>query len=222
MYSTLKSETFSPVQVKEIQVKTNLSKIQFIACPENEIKITWHDTSKRTTKANLTGDTLHIEDKAPITFYSTKGFIDLKRDNDISIEIPNTFCGDIHIEATDEIVRILGLQSCNRLSAQTRIANIECSSISANSISLTTIGGKIDLRGVSATSRISLKTERGEINCICIDSAEDYLYDIHTNNRICEIIPPAGGNGPKIFQAHSRHGAFHIQFNNEKGSKLPF
>ena len=62
MYSTLKSETFSPVQVKEIQVKTNLSKIQFIACPENEIKITWHDTSKRTTKANLTGDTLHIED----------------------------------------------------------------------------------------------------------------------------------------------------------------
>lgn len=201
-----------PVQsITRITIKLSLSQITVVRGGTSDIVLRWTDTKRRTTSAVQTGQALQVSDKAPLTLYGVLGLIELKRDKELTLELPADYAGSLTLETKDEAIRLLGVEMAGDLSAKTTTGGVELSAVSAARLELTTQSGKLDLKGIASTKSISLTTISGIVHCTCTEPAENYLLDIHSDHGDCDA-PAMGGKGPKLFRAHAQHGQMQIRF----------
>lgn len=206
---TIKS--FPAQSITHITIKSSLSQITVVMGGTSDIVLRWTDTKRRTTSAVQTGRALQVSDQAPFTLYGVLGLIELKRDKELTLELPADYAGSLTLESKDEAIRLLGVEMVGDLSAKTTAGEVELSAVSVARLELATQSGKLDLKGIASTKGIFLTTVSGAVHCTCTEPAENYLLDIHSDYGNCEA-PAVGGKGPKLFRARTQHGQMEIRF----------
>ena len=152
------TENFSINEVTKIQIKSKLSQVSVVAGTGDDIMVYWTDTDRRTTTATQDRGVLKIEDKGKFGFYDVLGFIHLKQDKELTLEIPVSFAGSLEIESRDELVRVFGVEGLDSLSVETTIGAIEITAAEALDYQLSSKGGNISLHGVGCGCGISAET----------------------------------------------------------------
>ena len=210
------TKNFSANEITEIQIKSRLSQVSVVAGNGDDIMVYWSDTDRRTTTATQDGEVLKVEDKGEIGFYDVLGFIQLKEDKELTLEIPISFTGSLEIESRDEFVRVFGVEGLESLSVETTIGAIEITTVEALDYQLSSKGGNISLHGVSCGSGISANTNNGNIDCLFVGDETQYLLDCHTDRGTLDI-PRTTYNGEIPIRLRTVSGKISVQFTNRVG-----
>ncbi len=178
---------FPVKDITDIQIKSKLSQINIVAGSSENIVLRWTDTSRRTTTATQFGSALEIKDEGAITLYGVLGFMALKEDKELTLEVPAGFTGSVRVESHDEMVRVFGVERLGSLTIKTTIGAIEITGTNAVDYQLSTMGGNISLRGVTSDAGISAETHNGNIDCLCIGDERDYMVDCYTQSGYVDV-----------------------------------
>ena len=206
--------------VTNIQIKVMLSQVNVVAGNESDIVLRWTDTKRRTTSTVLEGTVLTVKDHAEIALYGIVGLISLKESNELTLELPNDFCGSVQIESNDECVRVLGVNCPATLQVKNIVGAIGISSSNLQSCDLTSKSGTITLYGIMTQKGISAMTNIGNIECLCGETADNYLLDCSSEHGVCNL-PSIFGRGAKYLRLRSKIGTITVNFTDEiKGGKL--
>ena len=210
------TKNFPADEITEIRIKSRLSQVSVVAGNGDDIMLYWTDTGRRTTTATQDGEALEVEDKGEIGFYDVLGFIQLKEDRELVLEIPASFTGSLEIEARDEPVQVFGVGGLGSLSVKTTIGAIEITTMDALDYQLSSKGGNISLHGVSCGSGISADTNNGNIDCLFVGDEMQYLLDCHTDRGTLDI-PRTTYNGEIPLRLRTVSGKISVQFTNRVG-----
>lgn len=205
--------------ITDIQIKSRLSQINIVAGSGENIVLRWTDTSRRTTTAKQFGGVLEVRDEGAITLYGVLGFIALKEDKELTLEVPAGFTGSVKAESHDEMVRVFGIEKLGNMTIKTTIGAIEITGTNAANYQLSTMGGNISLRGIASDAGISAETHNGNIDCLCVGDERDYLVDCHTQSGYVDV-PPMGyyqGNIP--LRLRTMTGGISLRFMNQTGGQ---
>lgn len=200
--------------VTDIQIKVMLSQVNVVVGNESDIVLRWTDTKRRTTSAVLDGAVLTVKDHAEIALYGIVGLISLKERKELTLELPNGFCGSVQIESNDECVRVLGVNCPATLQVKTLVGAIDISSSNLQSCDLTSQGGTVTLYGIMTQKGISAMTNSGNIDCLCGETADNYLLDCRSEHGVCNL-PSIFGRGEKYLRLRSKIGAITVNFTEE-------
>lgn len=207
---------FSVNDITDIQIKSRLSQINIVAGNSENIVLRWTDTSRRTTTAKQFGKALEVMDQGAITFYGVLGFIALKEDKELTLEVPAGFNGSVRAESHDEMVRVFGIEKLGNLTIKTTIGAIEVTGTNAANFQLSTMGGNISLRGIVSDAGISANTHNGNIDCLFVGDETQYLLDCHTDRGTLDI-PRTTYNGEIPIRLRTVSGKISVQFTNRVG-----
>ncbi len=200
--------------IAEIHIKSKLSQINIVAGSSENIVLRWTDTSRRTTTATQFGSALEIKDEGAVTLYGVLGFMALKEDKELTLEVPAGFTGSVRAESHDEMVCVFGIGKLRSLDIRTTIGAIEITGTNAADYRLSTMGGNISLRGIASDAGISAETHNGNIDCLCIGDERDYMVDCHTQSGYIDV-PPTGYYRGKIpLRLRTRTGGISLRFMN--------
>lgn len=205
---------FPVASVTDIQIKSTLSQVNIIPGNEQDIILRWTDTKRRTTSAELEGTMLTVKSHAEIALYGIVGLISLKKNKELTLELPDGFCGSVQIESNDECVRVLGVNCAAILRVKTLVAAIDVSSSELQSCDLASQGGTVTLHGITTQKGISVTTNSGNVECLCGESADNYLLDCHSEHGVCNL-PPSFKRGKKYLRIHSKIGTITVNFTGE-------
>lgn len=202
---------FSIDDVTDIQIKTELSQVNVINGSENDIVLRWTDTNRRKSTAELNNKKLVVKNHANAALYGIVGLIWLKKDKELTLELPTGFSGSVQIESRDECIRILGVNCSAILRAKTIIAPIEVSATDVQSFELESQSGNISMRGVTSQKGISVVTNTGKIECNCAENSSEYLLDCRSEHGKCNM-PVILKRGKKHMRLHSKTGSITVNF----------
>ena len=205
--------------ITDIQIKSKLSQINIVAGNSENIVLRWTDTSRRTTTAKQFGRALEVMDQGAITFYGVLGFIALKEDKELTLEVPAGFNGSVRAESHDEMVRVFGIEKLGNLPIKTTIGAIEITGTNAANFQLSTMGGNISLRGIASDAGISAETHNGNIDCLCVGDEKDYSVDCHTQSGYVDAPPMSYGHGKKPLRLRTMTGGISLRFMNRAGGQ---
>ncbi len=210
---------FSAKDITDIQIKSKLSQINIVAGSSESIVLRWTDTSRRTTTATQLGSALEVKDEGAIALYGVLGFMALKEDKELTLEVPADFTGSVKVESRDEMVRVLGVEKLGSLTIKTTIGAIEITGTNAVDYRLSTMGGNISLRGVASDAGISAETHNGNIDCLCVGDERDYMVDCHTQSGYVDVPQMGWYQGRIPLRLRTVTGGISLRFMNRTGEQ---
>ena len=108
---SLKTKTYPCAEIEKLDVNCTLYKIRVVESPSDMIEISWRDTAKRNLELKLEDRTLKLLDHAAISIYNTLALIDLKKDAQLLIKLPQNYTGKAIFQSKEEPVHLSSLTS---------------------------------------------------------------------------------------------------------------
>jgi len=203
---------------QSINVESKIFQIKLTGYQGNDIRIRWQDTGVRKVEISETDGRLDIRESDLVTIYGVLGLIELTRDKELTIEVPQTFAGDIIIHAMGgELVKLDHIQTSRLLDIQTKTRMTILNAVKAESIRIETKhSGGIHANNIGCEQDITLRTAMGAIICSISEPPKNYSVSCYSRRGRCNV-PLTNSIGVKTLNAESVSGNISIQFMDAKG-----
>lgn len=211
---------FDKNAIDKVDINCKICKIRVVSSVSDNIEISWNDTAMRKLEIVQDERVLHITDHASVGVYGTLALINLKKDNQILIKIPEAYSGIIIFQTKNEPIHLtdLNLSAAIGLSANTGEVLLE--NVKSSKIDIRGNNGKINCYSVSVTEAMSISSKSGHIQCYINGTEEEYSVFCKTNNRR-QNCPEITGSGAKKLQIISETGSISLAFQNAVQMKKP-
>jgi len=192
------SKNITADSCQSINVESKIFQIKLTGYQGNDIRIRWQDTGVRKVEISETGGRLDIRESDLVTIYGVLGLIELTRDKELIIEVPQTFAGDIIIHAMGgEHVKLDRIQTSGLLDIQTKTKMTILNAVKAESIRIETKhSGGIHANNIGCEQDITLRTAMGAIICGISEPPENYSVSCYSKRSRCNV-PLTNNSGVK-------------------------
>lgn len=181
----------STSKINEIQIDDKNTPVILTKSKDDKVHITYYENNKEKYNISENG-VLSIKKIDNYKWYDYFFNITFQMKS-LTVEIPETFKGDITVDTNNAKINIEDLE-VNNLIAATSNGVIEISSLKANkNIEVQTSNGSVDIEKIKAIGNINIETSNAHINCEEIASsdlsakssnARIALFDVRTENDI--------------------------------------
>ena len=113
---------------QSINIESRIFQIQLTGCQGNDVRIRWQDTGVRKVEISESNGRLEIKESDLVTIYGVLGLIELTRDKELIIEIPQAFTGDIKVSGILAVVASGIMHSFDREKINPETAGLNISS----------------------------------------------------------------------------------------------
>jgi len=125
----MSSQSKIPVDsCQSINIESRIFQIQLTGCQGNDVRIRWQDTGVRKVEISESNGRLEIKESDLVTIYGMLGLIELTRDKELIIEIPQAFTGDIKVSGILAVVASGIMHSFDREKINPETAGLNISS----------------------------------------------------------------------------------------------
>lgn len=214
----LKCAEYELSGIQKIQINCHIFRIRVVGCKSNKLELSWSDTFTRSLDTEQQDNKLIITDKAAIALYGTLGLIDLKRDAQLLVKVPENYQGIITLQSNLEKIHITDIKTDGNIGVASNIGEIILDNVEAKVIDIRGSNGKINCYAINATETIDISSENGSIYCCVNDREENYTVYCKTNNRSCNF-PECKGNGEKKLRITSEIGIISVEFQEGKSAR---
>lgn len=209
----LEMKSYSYNQISKIDINCRIFKIRVVESPNNNIELSWRNTTMRSLEIKESEGVLKITDHAAIGIYGTLALINLKKDAQLLIKIPSNFNGKIILQTQEESIHVSNISADTSIGISTSTGKILLENISANRIDIRGNAGKIETFSLDVTESVAITSKNGEIHCNLLGSEEDYTVSCMTKNRRCKQIGTTGSGAKKV-SLSSEFAMIQFQFQN--------
>lgn len=176
-----------------IHVRCRVCRIHVVGTAGSEIRLRWHDTKLRVLDVQAQDGTLEIRERDRAAIYELFALLEVSRDKEILLELPQTFTGDIRLEAIGETVECSGIRAAGKLELRTQTGAVRLSDSGADTLTIRADHGTIHGQGLFAEKEISMSTVTGSIFCQVQGSEKDYAVFCRSQHGQCRA--PQGAPG---------------------------
>jgi len=203
---------------QSINIESKIFQIKLTGYQGNDIRIRWQDTGVRKVEISENNGRLDIKESDLVTIYGVLGLIELTRDKELIIEVPQTFAGDIMIHAMGgEHIKLDRIQTGGLLDIQTKTRMTILNAVKADSIRIEAKhSGGIHLSNIGCEQDITLRTAMGAIICGISEPLKNYSVSCYSKRGRCNV-PLTNNIGVKTLNAESVSGNISIQFMDARG-----
>lgn len=207
----LKYTDYELVNIQKIQINCKIFKIRVVGCQSGKLELSWSDTITRSLSVEQLNDELVITDSAAIALYGTLALIDLKRDAQLLIKVPENYQGIIILQSNEEKIHLTDVKTYGNIGVASNIGEIILENVEAKVIDIRGNNGKINCFAIKATELIDISSETGSIACCINDREENYTIYCITKSRRCNF-PECKGDGDKNLRITSKMGSISLEF----------
>lgn len=207
----LKCAKYALDNIQKIQINCKIFKIRVVGCQSNKLELSWNDTFTRNLITKQQNDELTITDNAAITLYGTLSLIDLKRDSQLLIKVPENYEGIIILQSNEEKIHLTDIKTNGDIGVASNTGEIILENVEAKVIDIRGNNGKINCFAIKTAEIIDISSENGNIACCINDCEENYTIYCKTKNRRCNF-PECQGDGNKKLRITSRRGSISVEF----------
>lgn len=207
----LKLKEFRATEIKKLEINCKIFQICVTNSLSENIEISWRDTTLRTLKVKQDGDNLVITDKAMVTVYGTLALINLKKDSQLVVKIPNAFTGKIILQSNEEKIHLTDITSLGDIGISSNTGEVLLENVYANLIDVRGNHGKVECYSVAVDSMLDISTKDGQITCYIDGSKDDYSIFCNTKSHKCTC-PETNDESPKKVRVVSQIGSISIDF----------
>lgn len=208
-----KCKEFKAEEIEKLEIKCKIFKICVVSSQSNKIEISWSDTTMRSLKIKQEGRKLAICDHAAIGIYGTLALINLKKDAQLLIKIPEQFSGKLILQNKNETIHLMDVSIRGDIGISSNAGEIILENVNANLMDIRGNHGKVECYAVDVSDVLDISSENGSIYCCINDMEENYMVHCDTQNHRCSC-PKTGGDGPKKLRIVSKLGSISVEFQN--------
>ncbi len=209
----LKCTEYNLNNIQKIQINCKIFKIRVVGCQSNNLELSWSDTFTRSLSVKQQDNVLFITDSAAITLYGTLTLIDLKRDAQLLIKVPETYPGIITLQSNEEKIHLTDVKTYGNIGIASNTGEIILENVETKVIDIRGNNGKINCLAIKVADQIDISSENGNIACCINDFEENYTIYCKTQNRRFNF-PECKGDGNKKLRIVSKIGNISIEFQN--------
>ena len=209
----LEMKSYSCDQIYKIDANCKIFKIRIVESPNNNIEISWRNTTMRSLEIKESDGVLKIVDHAAIGIYGTLALINLKKDAQLLIKIPSNYKGKIVLQTKEESIHVSNITADTSIGISTSTGKILLENTSVKYVDIRGNAGKIEAFSLDATDSITITSKNGEIHCGLLGSEEDYTVSCMTKNRRCKQTGTTGSGAKKV-TLNSELAMIQFQFQN--------
>lgn len=209
----LEMKSYPCNQISKIDINCKIFKIRVVESPNNNIELSWRNTTMRSLEIKESDSVLKITDHAAIGTYGTLALINLKKDAQLLIKIPSNYNGKIILQTKEESIHISNIKANASIGISTSTGKILLENTFVKYIDVRGNAGKIEAFSLDVTDSITITSKNGEIHCGLLGSEEDYTVSCMTKNRRCKQTGSTG-SGVKKVTLSSEFAMIQFQFQN--------
>ena len=165
-------------EIERLEVNCKLFAIRVMGSATDKIELSWRDTTMRSLEVKQEGNTLKLIDHAAIGIYGTLALINLKKDDQLLIKLPESFTGKAIIQSRSESVHLSDLKF-------------------PGNFGVSSDAGEILLENVE-TAKIDIRGNLCKVNCYGVGVTETLDIPAFHSPPVC-----LGGRFPFFLQHHS-------------------
>lgn len=207
----LKCAEYELDNIQKIQINCRIFKIRVVSCQSGKLELSWIDTSTRSLTVEQQNNELIITDNAAIALYGTLRLIDLKRDAQLLIKVPENYQGIITLQSNEEKIHLTDVKTNGNIGVASNTGEIILEDVETKVIDIRGNNGKINCLAIKATEKIDISSQNGSIDCCINDREENYTIYCKTQNRRCNF-PECKGDGEKKLRITSKLGNISVDF----------
>lgn len=206
-------------EIDKLEVNCKIFQIRLVGSLSDKIEFSWKDTATRRLEIKRDGNLLKVVDHMATTVYGTLALINLKKDAQLLIKIPENYSGKLILQNKDNPIHLTDVSIFGDIGIANKAGDILLENVSANLIDIRGNHGKVKCYEIKADSMIDISTESGAITCSINDLQENYSIFCDTKNRRTDC-PRGTENAPKKLRVSSKIGLITVNFQNSvTGSK---
>ena len=217
---SLHSKSFPSVSITKLDVNCKIFKICVVESPNDNIEISWSNTTMRSLDLKTSGDTVTILDHAAVGIYGTLALINLKKDAQLLIKLPASYNGKLILQTKEETIHMSGITAPATIGISTNTGEILLENVCFQTLDIRGNAGKINCYSLDTTGSINISSKSGAINCGLMGTNSDYTISCTTKNPKC-CPPETNGSGTKKVLLSSERGEIHYTFQNGVETQKP-
>lgn len=207
----LKCAEYELDNIQKIQINCRIFKIRVVGCQSSKLELSWSDTFTRSLTVEQQNNELIITDSAAIAFCGTLRLIDLKRDAQLLIKVPENYQGIVTLQSNEEKIHLTDVKTNGNIGVASNTGEITLENVEAKIIDVRGNNGKINCFATKVIETIDISSENGSIDCCMNDREENYTIYCKTRNRRCSI-PECKGDGDKKLRITTKMGNISVEF----------
>lgn len=161
-------------EIERLEVNCKLFAIRVMGSATDKIELSWRDTTMRSLKVKQEGNTLKLIDHAAIGIYGTLALINLKKDDQLLIKLPESFTGKAIIQSRSESVHLSDLKFPGNLGVSSDAGEILLENVGTAKIDIRGNLCKVNCYGVGVTETLDISSKIGQIQCYVDGTEEEY------------------------------------------------
>lgn len=161
-------------EIERLEVNCKLFAIRVMGSATDKIELSWRDTTMRSLEVKQEGNTLKLIDHAAIGIYGTLALINLKKDDQLLIKLPESFTGKAIIQSRSESVHLSDLKFPGNLGVSSDAGEILLENVETAKIDIRGNLCKVNCYGVGVTETLDISSKIGQIQCYVDGTEEEY------------------------------------------------
>lgn len=157
-----------------------------------KVSLRWKDTAIRKTEVSCKNGVLNVSEQSVVAFYEMFALIELGREKDVYLYLPDSFEGNLTVHSSHEAVYVSGIHLNGTVKIESETGEIVISESQAENWVLVGRHGGIRADGLCAGKRIKAESVTGTVNILLDDTEQVYAVQANTEHGICSL--PNGGN----------------------------
>lgn len=209
--NAMKIKDFEIDNINSIKVNCRVSNIMIIGTNQEHITISWFDTRFRKLKFDLQNGELFIKEKDIIAIYGFFGLLELSKNKEIKLEIPNSYKGNIILETTKEGILCNNLAIESQLNITTNTGFVKMNDLVVDTLNIKAEHGNVASENIKVKNEITIRSLTGNICCNIKGKSSDYKMDCKSSHGKCDIKEYCS-SGTKIMNVLTNTGNIKINF----------
>lgn len=169
-------------EVQSIIITSRVNRIHVAKSSDEEIRICWNDTKLRKTEIAYKNGVLEISEQSVVAFYEMFALIELGRQKDIYIHIPDNFEGEVVIHSSHEPIYAENVCLLGYVEIESGTGKIQLSDVSGKRLLLNSKHGGIYARGLAVFEKMQATSVTGSLDFLLKDSAVGYDIQAKTEH----------------------------------------
>lgn len=219
--SDAKKECHFPLEkVCSIRITSRVNRIHILGNDKEKISLRWKDTAIRKTEVSCENGVLNVAEQSVVAFYEMFALIELGREKDVYLYLPDSFEGNLTVHSSHEAVYVSGIHLNGTIKIESETGEIVISESQAENWVLVGRHGGIRADGLRAGKNIEAESVTGAMNILLDDSTQIYAVQANTEHGNCRL--PEGGNTvgvPVRIVSSSGNISVRLKTKNEKEDK---
>ncbi len=207
-----KNEKISLAQIQKIRIDCKIFEIKISSYSGAELEMRWSDSSTRTLKIAQTDTELNITDKAAITIYGPLELINLKKNAQLEIHVPERYDQMLIVQSQSNKICLSDLKIPGKIGLASDTGEILLENVEAGQIDIRGKNGKINCYAITAEREININSTLGNIVCCINDEEAAYTVFCETQRTRRNSVPAGGGTGDKKLRILSKQGQVSVSF----------